>query len=200
MTIETKDQIKSVAVYCASSELIDVKYKETADRLGLLIAQKNLRLVNGAGNMGLMARTADAVLRAGGKVTGIIPQFMIDNGWCHTGLTKLEVVDDMSTRKMRMAELADGIVALPGGVGTLEELIEVITLKQLGLINAPIIIVNIDNYYAPLLQMFERAIEENFMHKRHNDLWQVATSADEAMELLLGPRSWDPSFKKFAKL
>ena len=200
MATVANSPIKSVAVYCASSELIDIKYKETADRLGLLIAQHNLRLVNGAGNMGLMARTADAVLRAGGKVTGIIPQFMIDNGWCHTGLTKLEVVGDMSTRKMRMAELADGIIALPGGVGTLEELIEVITLKQLGLINAPIIIVNIDGYYGPLLQMFERAIAENFMHKRHNDLWQVASSADEAMSLLLGPRTWDPSFKKFAKL
>lgn len=200
MATVANNPIKAVAVYCASSELIDIKYKETADRLGLLIGQQNLRLVNGAGNMGLMARTADAVLHAGGKVTGIIPQFMIDNGWCHTGLTKLEVVGDMSTRKMRMADLADGIIALPGGVGTLEELIEVITLKQLGLINAPIIIVNIDGYYGPLLQMFERAIAENFMHKRHNDLWQVASSADEAMSLLLGPRIWDPSFKKFSKL
>lgn len=200
MAIVVSNSIKTVAVYCASSELIDTKYKDAAEKLGLLIAQKNLRLVNGAGNMGLMARTADAVLRAGGKVTGIIPQFMIDNGWCHTGLTTLEVVGDMSTRKKRMAELADGIVALPGGVGTLEELIEVITLKQLGLINAPIIIVNIDGYYDPLLQMFNRAIAENFMHQRHTDLWQIATSADEAMYLLLGPRTWDPSFKKFAKL
>lgn len=200
MAIVVSNVIKTVAVYCASSELIDTKYKDAADRLGLLIAQKNLRLVNGAGNMGLMARTADAVLRAGGKVTGIMPQFMIDNGWCHSGLTKLEVVGDMSTRKKRMAELADGIMALPGGVGTLEELIEVITLKQLGLINAPIIIVNIDGYYDALLQMFDRAISENFMHQRHTDLWQVASSVDEAMHLLLGPRIWDSSFKKFAKL
>lgn len=200
MDIIADNEIKRVAVYCASSERIDNKYNEIADRLGLLIANENLQLINGAGNMGLMARTADAVLRAGGMVIGIIPQFMVDNGWCHTGLTKLEVVEDMSTRKKRMAELADGIIALPGGVGTLEELIEVITLKQLGLFNSPIIIVNIDGYYDALLRMFDRAISENFMHKRHADLWQVATSSDEAIHLLLGPRTWDPSFKKFAKI
>lgn len=190
----------TICVYSASSTQIDAAYAEAATRLGTLMGQQGIHLVNGAGRMGLMAATANAVLEAGGQVTGVIPRFMVEQGWHHTGLTRLIEVEDMHERKQTMARLSDGIIALPGGCGTLEELLEVITWKQLGLYLNPIVLLNTRDYYRPLLEMLQRAVDEHFMRRRHSDIWQVASTPDEALELIRTTPRWDASIRKFAAL
>ena len=120
------NKINSVCVYCASSTKIDSVYFDAARELGALLGQRQIRLINGAGNMGLMSAVSDAALRAGGEVTGVIPHFMVEQGWHHTGLTQLVEVESMHQRKKTMADLSDAVIALPGGCGTLEELLEII--------------------------------------------------------------------------
>ena len=127
------NQINSVCVYSASSTKIDEVYFNAARQLGQLLAKRRIRLINGAGSIGLMRSVADAVLENGGGVTGVIPKFMVEQGWHHTGLSKLVEVESMHERKQLMADLSDAVIALPGGCGTLEELLEIITWKQLGL-------------------------------------------------------------------
>ena len=154
------NQINSVCVYSASSTKIDAVYFQAADTLGRLLAEHRIRLINGAGSIGLMRSVADAVLKNGGEVTGVIPRFMVEQNWHHTGLTELIEVESMHERKQKMANLSDGIIALPGGCGTLEELLEIITWKQLGLYLNPIIILNTNRFFDPLLEMLEKAIDE----------------------------------------
>ena len=192
--------MQSVCVYCASSTQIDEKYFRVAETLGSLIAQRGLRLITGAGNMGLMNAVEEAALAAGGEVTGIIPTFMIKEGWHHTGLTELIETASMHERKQMMADLSDGAIALPGGCGTFEELLEVITWKQLGLYLNPIIILNIDGYYDHLIAQLSKALEDKFMRDIHAGIWQVATTPDEAVELLFNTPNWDKSVRKFAAI
>ena len=192
--------LRRVCVYCASSTQIDPAYAECAAELGRLLARRHIRLVNGAGSMGLMAACADAALEAGGEVTGVIPRFMVEQGWCHKGLTELIETADMHERKEVMARLSDGAVALPGGVGTLEELLEIITWKQLGLYLNPIIILNINGFYNPLLEMLQRAVEGNFMRKEHVAIWKVASTAEEAINLLYTTPVWNKEIRKFAAI
>lgn len=194
------NKINSVCVYCASSTQIDPVYFETARELGTLLAQAGIRLVNGAGNMGLMAAISDATLAAGGRVTGVIPRFMVEQGWHHTGLSELIEVETMHERKQKMAALSDAIIALPGGCGTLEELLEAITWKQLGLYLNPIVILNVKDYYNPLLEMFARATKEHFMGSRHMGIWRVAYTAREAITQIQSTPIWDISIRKFAAL
>lgn len=194
------NQIHSVCVYSASSTKIDPVYFEAAEKLGSLLAKQHIRLINGAGSIGLMRSVADAVLKNGGEVTGVIPHFMVEQNWHHTGLTELIEVTSMHERKQKMANLSDGIIALPGGCGTLEELLEIITWKQLGLYLNPIIILNINGFFDPLFQMLERAIEENFMRQQHGDIWKVAQTPEEAVELLQTTPVWDASIRKFAAI
>ena len=192
--------IQSVCVYSASSTKIADCYFRAARELGELLAHHGIRLVNGAGNLGLMRACADACLEAGGQVTGVIPRFMVEQGWQHPGLTELIETEDMHTRKQTMARLSHGVIALPGGCGTLEELLEIITWKQLGLYLNPIIILNINGFFDPLFQMLERAIEENFMRQQHGDIWKVAQTPEEAVELLQTTPVWDASIRKFAAI
>lgn len=138
------------------------------------LPEHHIRLINGAGSIGLMCSVADAVLKNGGEVTGVIPRFMVEQNWHHTGLTELIEVESMHERKQKMANLSDGIIALPGGCGTLEELLEIITWKQLGLYLNPIIILNTNRFFDPLLEMLEKAIDESFMRRQHGDIWKVA--------------------------
>ena len=194
------NQIHSVCVYSASSTKIATVYFEAAEKLGSLLAKQHIRLINGAGSIGLMRSVADAVLKNGGEVTGVIPHFMVEQNWHHTGLTELIEVTSMHERKQKMANLSDGIIALPGGCGTLEELLEIITWKQLGLSLNPIIILNINGFFDPLFQMLERAIEENFMRQQHGDIWKVAQTPEEAVELLQTTPVWDASIRKFAAI
>lgn len=192
--------MKTVCVYCASSTKIDPAYTDAARTLGTLLGCRGIRVVNGAGNMGLMGAVSDAALAAGGRVTGVIPRFMVEQGWHHTGLSELLVTKSMHERKQTMLHLADAVIALPGGCGTLEELLEAITWKQLGLYLNPIVILNLKGYYDPLLAMFDRAIGEHFMGVRHAGLWQVARSPQEAVELAVSLPRWDASIRKFAAL
>jgi len=185
-------------VYCASSKQIPSVYVEAAATLGRLIAQSGHTLINGAGRTGLMGAATDACLAAGGEAVGVIPQFMVEQGWQHPAMTRLEVVPDMHRRKERMAELSDACIALPGGVGTLEELLEIITWKQLCLYLKPIVIVNINHYFDPLLAQFERAKSECFMRPQHSQLWQVATTPAEALKLAVETPLWDKSWGKFS--
>ena len=180
------NQIHSVCVYSASSTKIAPVYFEAAEKLGSLLAKQHIRLINGAGSIGLMRSVADAVLKNGGEVTGVIPHFMVEQNWHHTGLTELIEVTSMHERKQKMANLSDGIIALPGGCGTLY-------------LN-PIIILNINGFFDPLFQMLERAIEENFMRQQHGDIWKVAQTPEEAVELLQTTPVWDASIRKFAAI
>ena len=194
------NQIHSVCVYSASSTKINPVYFEAAEELGSLLAEHHIRLINGAGSIGWMCAVADAVLKNGGEVTGVIPRFMVEQNWHHTGLTELIEVESMHERKQKMANLSDGIVALPGGCSTLEELLENITWKQLGLYLNPIVILNVNGFFDPLLEMLGKAIDENFMRQQHGDIWNVAQTPEEALRLLYETPVWDISIRKFAAL
>lgn len=194
------NKITSVCVYSASSTKIDSVYFDAARELGTLLGQRHIRLINGAGNMGLMAAVSDAALAVGGEVTGVIPRFMVEQGWHHTGLTELVEVETMHERKKTMADLSDAVIALPGGCGTLEELLEIITWKQLGLYLNPVVVLNTGGYFDPLLAMLQKAVEENFMRTQHGAIWYVAGTAREAVELVHTIPLWDASIRKFAAI
>jgi uncharacterized protein (TIGR00730 family) len=200
MMEKEKNKIASVCVYCASSTQIAPVYFEAAETLGRLLGEQRIQVINGAGNIGLMCTVSDATLAAGGTVTGVIPRFMVEQDWYHKGLTELIQVDTMHERKKRMADLSDAVIALPGGCGTLEELLEIITWKQLGLYLGPIVILNVNHFYEPLLEMLRKAIDESFMRKRHADIWAVASTPEEAVELIYSQPVWDKSVRKFAAI
>jgi uncharacterized protein (TIGR00730 family) len=192
------NQIKNVCVYSASSTKIAPVYFAAAEELGRLLAKRGINLINGAGSIGLMAATSNAALQAGGTVTGVIPRFMVEQGWHHLGLTRLVETETMHERKQLMAQMSDAVIALPGGCGTMEELLEIITWKQLGLFLNPIVVLNIDGFYDPLLEMLQRAIDGRFMRPEHRGIWQVATTPEEAVELLYTIPVWNREVRKFA--
>jgi len=192
--------IASICVYCASSTKVDKSYFNAAERLGRLLALNKIRLINGGGSIGLMRSVSDAVLSEGGEVTGVIPAFMVEQGWQHPRLTEMIEVETMHERKKIMADLSDGVIALPGGCGTLEELMEIITWKQLGLYLNPIVILNVNGYFDPLLDMLEKAICQNFMRLQHGEIWQVADTAEEAINKIYNTPPWDTSIRKFAAI
>ena len=164
--------MKSICVYCGSSPGNKAIYAERATALGQRIAKEGLRLVYGGGNVGLMGVIANAVLEAGGQVTGVIPQQLAEWEVAHRGLTKLEIVGSMHERKSRMFELSDGFVTLPGGFGTMEEIFEMLTWRQLGIGNKPCAFLDVDGFYAPLIGMIDRMVDERFLHaEQRQDLW-----------------------------
>lgn len=172
----------AICIYCASSANISPTYVSAAKSIGLYVAKTGRALVCGAGRSGLMGAATDAALEAKGEVIGVIPRFMVDNGWNHPRITTLEVTDDMHSRKQRMAELSHGVIALPGGCGTMEELLEIITWKQLGLFHGNIVILNTNGYYNPLIEMLERAVEQRFMSEDHKSLWIITNTPQEAVD------------------
>lgn len=192
--------IQNVCVYSASSTKIAPVYFEAATELGRLLAIKGINLINGAGSIGLMAATSNAALQAGGTVTGVIPHFMVEQGWHHTGLTQLIETETMHERKRLMADMSDGVIALPGGCGTLEELLEIITWKQLGLYLKPIVVLNVEGYFNPLLEMLHKAIDENFMRPEHGNIWVVAETPEEAVQLLYDTPVWSKEIRKIAAI
>jgi len=166
----------NLCVFCGSGTGSDPVYSATARELGLLLAKSSISLVYGGGNIGLMGVVADAVMEGGGKVTGVIPAFLMKREVGHRGITHLEVVESMHHRKQRMADLADAFVALPGGWGTLEELCEILTWKQLGLVTQPIILLNINHFFDSLLQQMRLMVKEGFLSSANFDLLQVESS------------------------
>ena len=174
----------NVSVFCASSANIDERYLADAHELGALLAQGGWRCVNGGGAVGLMGAVTDGALDAGGEVTGVIPKFMVDQGWLYDRLEDVIVTADMHQRKQMMSDMADAVIAMPGGVGTMEELLETLTWRQLGLVKVPIIILNTLGYYDSLLALLNHAIGEGFMKTSHAGLWQVADTPAQAVALL----------------
>ena len=178
--------MKSICVYCGSNPGATPVYVERATELGRLIAAEGLRLVYGGGRTGLMGAVADGVLAAGGEVTGVIPQQLADWEVAHRGLTELQVVGSMHERKMRMFDLSDGFIALPGGFGTLDEMFEMLTWRQLGIGDKPCAFLDVDGFYAPLLQMIDRMVAERFLHpEQRADLWH-GEDIDAMLEWMRG--------------
>lgn len=190
----------TITVYSASSGQVPAVYLDAARQLGTLIARQGHTLVNGAGRTGLMGAATDACLAAGGEAIGVIPRFMVEQGWQHDGMTRLITTDDMHRRKETMAEMSDACIALPGGVGTLEELLEIITWKQLGLYLKPIIVLNTAGYFDALLAQLDRATDEQFMRPQHKQIWRVAQTPAEALELAANTPLWDTAVRKYAAL
>lgn len=180
--------MKGITVYCSSSDSIAPCYFEAARQLGAAIARQGLPVVNGGGRMGLMAAVSDGAMAAGGEAIGVIPKFMVDAGRCHPGLTKVIVTDGMHTRKAAMAELAEGVIALPGGVGTLEEISEMITWRKLGLFHGPVVILNINGYFDALIAWLRHSVEEGFT-AADDDLWVVAETPEQAVDYIVNKKS-----------
>ena len=173
--------VKSLCVYCGSSAAVDARYRAAASGLGALAAANGIEIVYGGGRVGLMGLVAEAALAAGGRVTGIIPQLLHEREVAHTGLSRLLIVANMHERKQRMFELSDAFVTLPGGLGTLDETIEIITWKQLGLHDKPLIIVDVDNYWAPLRALFEHVIATGFTAAGARSFFRVVSDIVEVL-------------------
>lgn len=165
--------LRALCVYCGSSEGKRPVYREAAAQLARRLAEQDIMLVYGGASVGLMGAVADTVLEAGGKACGIIPRALLEKEIAHQGLTELHVVGSMHERKMLMAEKSDGFVALPGGFGTLEEIIEVLTWGQLGFHRKPCGLLDVDGYYAPLLAYLDRAVGEGFVSPVHREMLLV---------------------------
>jgi hypothetical protein len=187
-----------VCVYAASSKTCHPEYHDAARRLGVFLAERQMDIIYGGGRVGLMGALADGALSRGGRVKGVLPKFMDDLEWGHTGLTELHLVEDMRTRKHHLLSDSDAVVALPGGCGTLEELLEAITLKRLGIYLKPIVLVNTRRFFDPLLQLLASAIEERFMDERHQAMWQVVSQPEEVAEAFSGAKAWHPDARNFA--
>lgn len=181
-----------LCVYCGSSIGADDAYRAAAVALGRLLAERGIELVYGGGHVGLMGAIADAVLAAGGRVIGVIPQALMDRELGHTGVQELRVVADMHERKMTMAGLADAFVAMPGGWGTIEELSEMLTWLQLGIHAKPIGLLNVAGYYDPLLAFVDRMIGERFVRPEHRALMSVAAEPAALLDALSAPRAAPP--------
>ena len=181
--------VRSVCVFCGASIGANPAYREAAVALGQAIARRGLTLVYGGGAVGLMGVVADAAMAAGGEVVGIIPQSLLDAEVGHKGLTRLEVVDGMHARKARMAELSDAFIALPGGLGTLEELFEVWTWGQLGYHAKPLGLLEVNGFFDPLLAFLDHLVQERFVRQPHRDMLQRAASPAELVDALA---AWKP--------
>lgn len=190
----------TIGVFASSSGLIDDEFRVVATHLGKLLAKAGIHIVYGGGGLGLMGAIADSVLSEGGKITGVIPTFMIEEGWDHSGVKEMISTTDMGSRKKKIFELSDAIIALPGGVGTLEELTEAITLKQLGLFHGQILILNTLNYYEHLMKFLEHMVVNNFMRFEHKGIWEFVSTPEEAITALSAYEGWIPEPRKIARI
>jgi len=188
----------TVCVYAASSKTCHEKFKDAARRLGVFLAGKGFSIIYGGGAAGLMGCVADGALSQGGRVVGVLPRFMKDLEWGHTGLSELKLVEDMHTRKHQLLSTSNAVVALPGGSGTLDELLEAITLKRLGLYTGPIVLVNTRGFFQPLLDQFASAIQERFMDQRHAQMWQVVDEPEQVGAAFDAATPWSEEARAFA--
>ena len=192
--------IKSIAVYCASSNKVRASFMEAAETLGAVFASHGIRLVYGDGGIGLMAAVAKGVLDAGGEAIGVIPRFMVEQGWNNPRSTETIVTETMHERKATICNISDAMVALPGGIGTFEELLECLTWKQLGLHNNPVVILNTDGYYDRLLSCIDLMVEEQMMRPIHKNMYVVVSTPEEVLPAILGGPEWDPSTRRLAAI
>ena len=182
--------LRSICVFCGASTGTDPVYREAAAAMGRTLAEQGITLVYGGGAVGLMGVVADAALAAGGEVIGIIPQSLKDAEIGHPGLTRLEIVDGMHARKARMAELADAFIAMPGGLGTLEELFEVWTWGQLGYHAKPMGLLDTNHFYAKLSPFLDHLVAEAFVRPQYREMLQRGDTPDALLERL---RAWQPT-------
>ena len=181
--------MRAVCVFCGSSPGARASYREAAQRLAASIAKRGIALVYGGASVGLMGAVADAALAHGGEVIGVLPRALETKELAHRGLTRLDVVDSMHERKARMAELADAFVALPGGIGTLEEWFEVLTWSQLGLHAKPCALLDVDGYYAPLQAFLDGAVAERFVRTEHRAMLLVDDDPERLLDALASWRA-----------
>lgn len=177
----------AVTIYCASSPEAPARFTEAAEQLGRLCAEAGLATVTGAGSQGLMGAVVRGTLEAGGRAIGVIPQFMVERGWQNPHMTELHITDSMHSRKQLLAQLGCGAIALPGGLGTMDELMDLLTWCQLGLYDNPVVILNIDGFWNRLLDQMRHADECSMMrHSGMNtQLWHVAETPAEALDIIL---------------
>lgn len=192
--------IRTVCVYCASSTRADSAYLDAAERLGRILARQRFTIVYGAGGVGSMGRLAEGALAEGGTVVGVIPRFMKELEWYHRGISELIQVDDLHDRKRRLIEGADAVIALPGGSGTLDELIEAISLKRLGAFVGPIVMVNTRGFFDSCIELLDRCVEERFMDRKHRDMWQVVGEPEEVLDALRSAPAWPKDAISFAAI
>jgi len=188
-----------ICVYCSSSSKIDKIYFEATEKLAKEFIKENVQVVYGGGGNGLMGHLADTIIDNGGNIKGISPKFMQDIEWTHKRLTDLEIVTTMHERKTKFLEDIDAVVALPGGCGTLDELIEAITWKRLGIFTKPIVIINTNGYYDPLIKMLERCVTQNFMDKRHLEMWSIVENSDQVLPSIKNTDDWNRDALNFAR-
>lgn len=174
--------MKSIAVYCGSSFGADEIYKQGAFALGEALAERGITLVYGGANVGLMGAVAEGALVRSGKVVGVLPRFLERKELAHEGLTELHLVETMHERKLMMNDLCDGVIALPGGFGTMEELFEMLTWGQLGLHTKPVALLNINGFYDPLLTFLEAMSKQGFLKEENRSMLLVGTSSEEVLE------------------
>jgi uncharacterized protein (TIGR00730 family) len=187
-----------ICIYCASSAKIDEIYFEATERLAKILVNSKVHVSYGGGGHGLMGKLADTVLAHGGQIKGIMPQFMNEVEWAHKSVTDFEFTKTMHERKAKFLENIDALIALPGGTGTLEELLEAITLKRLGQFTKPIIILNTNGYYDPLIKMLERCVEEKFLRPIHAEMWTFVNQPEEVMSAINQSMEWDENAITFA--
>jgi uncharacterized protein (TIGR00730 family) len=192
--------IKRVCVYCASSNQVDRAYHDAAFSLGVLLARAGITVVYGGGAIGSMGRLADGVLSERGTIIGVLPNFMAQVEWGHKGLSELVLVDDMHGRKRIMLEAADAVIALPGGTGTFEELLEAITLKRLGIYLNPIVLVNTHNFFRHFTQLLDACVTERFMAPRHLSMWRTVDHPEDVLTAISTSEPWDATARDFAAL
>jgi len=188
-----------VCVYCSSSSKIDKIYFEATEKLAKEFIKENVQVVYGGGGNGLMGHLADTIIDNGANIKGISPKFMQDIEWTHKRLTDLEIVSTMHERKTKFLEDIDAVVALPGGCGTLDELIEAITWKRLGIFTKPVVIINTNGFYDPLQEMLERCVSQNFMDKRHLEMWSIVEDPTEVLLKIKNTDDWNRDALNFAR-
>lgn len=191
---------RSVCVYCASSKACHPDYHDAAFRLGVFLADRSFTIVYGGGGGGSMGALADGALDRGGRIVGVLPQFMAELEWGHKKLSELQLVEDLRTRKHVMLARSQAVVALPGGSGTLEELLETMSLKRLGIYLGPIVLVNTRRYFDPLIHVLSRAIEERFMAEQHRLMWQVVAEPEEVVQAIESAPLWTAAARGFATM
>ena len=177
--------MNSIAVFCGSNRGNDPVYANQARELGQLLARREITLVFGGSKVGLMEELSDAVLQEGGKVIGVMPRLLFDKGIGHPGLTEMIVVETMHERKMRMSELCDGIIAMPGGFGTLDECFEMITWGQLGIHNKPVALLNVKGYYDPMVEMLNHMTTQGFLKEAHKDMFIISERPEFILEKMV---------------
>ncbi|MFO7656852.1 MAG: TIGR00730 family Rossman fold protein [Bacteroidales bacterium] len=183
--------LNRITVYCASSRMVHQKYFDAARQLAEILTKNKITAVYGGGAVGLMGAVADYMLENGGTLEGVIPHFMMKVEWGHPGVKQLIVTKDMHERKELLIHNVDAVVALPGGSGTLEELMEVISLKRLGKFLKPIIIINTEGFYDALIVLLNKMVEEHFMRPDHLKMWKVIDHPYELLEAVKNSETWD---------